>query len=60
MKCNQKGCDSLGLFRFTWPGKDEAYICGEHVHLLSAVAGAMGLHVQIIPVSIVEGGEAKA
>ena len=25
--CNQKGCDNEAMYRFTWPGRDEAGIC---------------------------------
>lgn len=46
-KCNQKGCDQPGLYRYTWPGKDESYICELHVGKLRGVAEAIGLHVQV-------------
>lgn len=42
-------CKNPGAFRYTWPGKDEAYICAEHVGQLKAVASAIGLYIQIIP-----------
>lgn len=42
-------CENPGAFRYTWPGNDEAYICAEHLPQLKAVAGAIGLYVQIRP-----------
>ena len=50
MKCNQKNCENEGAYRFTWPGQDEEHICEEHAPKLRAVANAIGLHVQIIPI----------
>ncbi len=44
-------CDNLAKYRFTWPGNDESVICEAHVGKLSSVANAMGLHLQIIPLS---------
>jgi hypothetical protein len=49
MKCNQQGCQNEAAFRFTWPGSDEAGICAQHAPKLDAVAQAMGLHLQVIP-----------
>lgn len=51
MKCNQEGCDSPPAFRFTWPGRDEACICAIHALKLRGVAGAMGLYVQMVPLT---------
>ena len=48
MKCNQRGCEAVADYRFTWPGNDEAGICAEHAPKLRAIAGAMGFHIQII------------
>lgn len=48
--CNQDGCSNEGAYRFTWPGRDEAVICEAHVGKLRAVADAMGLHLQILPI----------
>ena len=45
--CNQKGCDSPGFARFTWPGQDEAEICHEHLPKLQATARAIGLHLEV-------------
>jgi hypothetical protein len=48
--CNQEKCENVGVFRFTWPGRDEEVICVEHLPKLVAVAAAMGLHLQVRPV----------
>lgn len=47
--CNQENCDNPGAYRFTWPGKDEAAICEQHVDWLKSVAAALGLPLQVIP-----------
>lgn len=41
-------CQNPPLFRYTWPGKDEAYACLEHAQQLITVAAAIGLHLQMI------------
>jgi hypothetical protein len=43
-------CDTPAAYRFTWPGRDESYICEAHSHKLEAVANAIGLYLQLIPV----------
>ena len=47
-------CDQLAKYRYTWPGKDEMFICEDHVGKLKNVAAAMTLHLQVIPLSEVE------
>ena len=47
--CGQDKCDRFAAYRFTWPGKDESFICEGHVTKLLSVADAMGLYVQVIP-----------
>jgi hypothetical protein len=47
--CNQNGCGLPPVARYTWPGKNEAGICGAHVVSLRNIAAAMGLPLQIIP-----------
>ena len=42
-------CENDAVYRFTWPGQDESFICEDHVKWLQNVANAMGLHLQIIP-----------
>ena len=44
-------CGEHAAFRYTWPGKDEAHICVNCAVRLQAVANAMGLYVQLIPLS---------
>ena len=48
-KCNQKECGDPPVYRFTWPGRDEEAICEAHEPKLRAVADALGLHLQLIP-----------
>jgi len=50
MMCNQEGCDAAASHRFTWPGRDEAGVCAPHVDKLRAVARAMSLHLQLLPI----------
>ncbi len=45
------GCKEKAKYRYTWPGKNEALICEEHVGKLKAVAIAMSLSLQVIPLS---------
>lgn len=42
-------CEETAKYRFTWPGRDEAVICEDHVGKLQAVAKAIGLSLQVIP-----------
>ena len=44
-------CQNDAEYRYTWPGRDEALICGEHANGLRAVSNAMGLPLQMIPVN---------
>lgn len=46
--CSQGGCVEPAVARYTWPGHDEAGICAMHRPKLRAIAGAMGLPLQII------------
>jgi hypothetical protein len=45
-------CDKPAMFRYTWPGKDESFICLEHAPKIKVVANTIGLHLQLIPVDI--------
>jgi|GEM_PF-6729381 len=50
--CRQKSeCDQDAAFRFTWPGKDESFICERHGRRMVEIAQAMGLHIQLIPLT---------
>jgi hypothetical protein len=42
-------CAEKAAYRFTWPGKDESFICEKHSQKLKTVADAMGLYIQLIP-----------
>jgi hypothetical protein len=42
-------CELQAMFRFTWPGRNEAFICMGHVQKLENVAITIGLPLQIIP-----------
>lgn len=44
----ERQCDNPCMFRYTWPGKDESYICLEHAQQLLNVASAIGLHLQML------------
>lgn len=55
--CNQKNCTTPADYRFTWPGSDEAGICKYHANKLRGTAAAMGMHIQIIPLSTNEAKE---
>lgn len=46
-----KQCEAEAAYRYTWPGRDESFICAEHSERLRAVANAMGLPLQIIPLA---------
>ncbi len=41
-------CPCFASYRYTWPGRAEAYICGECVGQLRRIAAAMGLPLQIV------------
>lgn len=42
-------CDQFPMYRYTWPGRDEAFICLEHAIQMQQVVQAMGHHLQMIP-----------
>ena len=44
-------CGEHATLRYTWPGKDEAVICIECAEKLMGVANAIGLHLQLIPIT---------
>ena len=44
-------CNNPAKYRFTWPGKDESFICENHVDRLRGIASAIGLYLQIIPLT---------
>jgi hypothetical protein len=48
-ECGQKGCTNVGAYSFTWPGNDEALVCEQHVGKVRAIAEALALRLQVIP-----------
>jgi hypothetical protein len=44
-------CNQTPVFRYTWPGRPESFACLEHAQGISAVAQAIGLFLQFIPLS---------
>jgi hypothetical protein len=41
-------CPLVARYRYTWPGRDESFICERHVGKLRSVADAIGLSLQVI------------
>lgn len=52
MKCDQDKCEAEATFLYTWPGKDQAGVCFEHAVSLKAIANAIGLYLQLIPIGL--------
>lgn len=44
-------CQEKPHFRYTWPGKDESFICFEHARQLQYLAATTGFRLQLIPLS---------
>ena len=44
-------CGKHASLRYTWPGRDEAVICVECAEKLAGVANAIGMHLQLIPIT---------
>jgi hypothetical protein len=42
-------CPFVASHRFTWPGRDESFICGECLPALEATASALGLNLTPVP-----------
>lgn len=42
-------CGKPAVYRYTWPGRDQACVCDEHAPKLTGIASAMGLHLQLLP-----------
>jgi hypothetical protein len=45
----ESGCQKAAAYRYTWPGRDESFVCEDHSHNLRGVASVMGLYLQLIP-----------
>jgi hypothetical protein len=44
-------CDKPATYAYTWPGRDQSYICLRHAVYLRNVANAIGLRLQLTPVA---------
>ena len=44
----EKQCENPAFFRYTWPGRDESYICLECAEKVMGLAQAMGLYLQLV------------
>lgn len=49
--CRQHGCKLTAAFRYTWPGRDESFVCVRHAGQLSGVAAALGMYLQLVPLT---------
>lgn len=47
-------CPCVATHRYTWPGRDEAFVCKEHADMVRTVAAAMGLTLQLIELDLPE------
>lgn len=52
LTCKQNKCEGPALFRYTWPGKDESFVCLEHAPQLRGLANTMGFHLQLVPLTV--------
>ena len=50
--CRQHGCDADAFARYTWPGRDESYACALCAMKVAGIAQTIGLHLQMIPLTI--------
>lgn len=41
--CSQPGCGQDAAYRYTWPGREEAFACAGHAGHIKHAADAMGL-----------------
>lgn len=54
---SKKQCENPAVYRFTWPGKDEDYICAIHAMKMEWVANSLGLYVQLVRLELDEMGQ---
>jgi hypothetical protein len=47
----EKQCQMPAFFRYTWPGRDENFVCSDHATKLLQIAQAMGLYLQLFPLA---------
>ena len=43
----EKQCEMPPIYRFTWPGKDEGFICAAHMRKLTSIATHMGVFLRV-------------
>ncbi len=43
-------CNESAVYRYTWAGRDESFICEAHAAQLRGIAETMGYHCQLIPI----------
>jgi hypothetical protein len=44
-------CENKAAFRYTWPGKDESFVCSAHAMKLKWITDALQTHLQLVPVA---------
>jgi hypothetical protein len=44
-------CGEMASLRYTWPGRDETVICVDCAEKLAGVANAIGMHLQLLPIT---------
>ena len=47
----QTKCNNPPIFKYTWPGKCEDYVCSAHMMSLGYLVSQMGLYLEFIPLS---------
>jgi hypothetical protein len=48
-------CGEDAAYRYTWPGRNESFVCEAHARRIASVAHAMGLNLQFVPVPSEQG-----
>ena len=48
---DERLCGEQAAVRYTWPGRDESVCCMDCALTLQNIANAIGLHLQMIPLS---------
>ncbi len=41
-------CNKPAKYRYTWPNRNEMYVCEEHARGIASIAAAIGMHLQFI------------
>ena len=52
---NKPLCNKPAVYRYTWPGRNEAFICEQHAQGIRVISNAMGFYVQLIEVEPEDG-----